>query len=74
MDVKFCPDCETYLVLEISNDENPNKLSSYKCKNCSYKKIVDISKEILAFKNLIISDFNEVMDKRINDLLVNLKI
>jgi len=45
MDVKFCPDCETYLVLEISNDENPNKLSSYKCKNCSYKKTVDISKE-----------------------------
>ena len=45
MDVKFCPDCETYLVLELLNDDNPNKLSSYKCKNCSYKKIVDISKE-----------------------------
>jgi len=43
--MKFCPDCETYLITEILNDENTNKILSYKCRNCSYKKIVDISKE-----------------------------
>jgi DNA-directed RNA polymerase subunit M/transcription elongation factor TFIIS len=43
--MKFCPDCETYLVTEILNDENTNKILSYKCKNCSYKQVVDISKE-----------------------------
>ena len=39
MDVKFCPDCETYLVLEVLNDDNPNKLSSYLYYNFVYKYI-----------------------------------
>ena len=43
--MKFCPDCETYLITEIVHDENTNKILSYKCKNCNYKKIIDISKE-----------------------------
>ena len=43
--MKFCPDCETYLITEILNDDNTNKILSYKCKNCSYKQIIDILKE-----------------------------
>ena len=43
--MKFCPDCETYLMTEILNDENTNKILSYKCKNCNYKKVIDIVEE-----------------------------
>ena len=43
--MKFCPDCDTYLITEILNTENTNKILSYKCKNCSYKQIVNIVKE-----------------------------
>ena len=43
--MKFCPDCETYLITEILNDDNTNKILSYKCKNCSYKQVIDILKE-----------------------------
>jgi len=43
--MKFCPDCETYLITEILNDENTNKILSYKCKNCSYTQVIDIVKE-----------------------------
>ena len=46
--MNFCPDCETYLITKIStssNAESPNKLINFYCNNCSYSKIVDISKE-----------------------------
>ena len=43
--MKFCPECETYLITEILNDENTNKILSYKCKNCSYSQVIDIVKE-----------------------------
>jgi DNA-directed RNA polymerase subunit M/transcription elongation factor TFIIS len=46
--MNFCPDCETYLVTQISaptSGENSNKLLNYYCNNCSYKKTVDIVKE-----------------------------
>ena len=43
--MKFCPECETYLITEILNDDNTNKILSYKCKNCSYKQVIDILKE-----------------------------
>ena len=43
--MNFCPDCETYLITQISNVDNTNKILSYKCNNCSYSKNVDISKE-----------------------------
>ena len=41
----FCPDCSTYLTTEILNNENTNKILSYKCKNCSYSRVIDIVKE-----------------------------
>lgn len=43
--MNFCPDCETYLVTKISSADNANKILSYVCNNCSYTKVVDISKE-----------------------------
>jgi DNA-directed RNA polymerase subunit M/transcription elongation factor TFIIS len=41
----FCPDCESYLVLKIVTNDNPNKLLNLECNNCGYKKNIDISKE-----------------------------
>lgn len=41
----FCPDCESYLITRIQNEDNANKLMSLNCNNCGYKKIIDISKE-----------------------------
>ena len=43
--MKFCPDCETYLMTEIVNNDNTNKILSYKCKNCNYRKVIDIAEE-----------------------------
>lgn len=43
--MNFCPDCETYLITKISSADNANKILSYVCNNCSYTKVVDISKE-----------------------------
>uniref|UniRef100_A0A6C0EXL4 DNA-directed RNA polymerase M/15kDa subunit domain-containing protein n=1 Tax=viral metagenome TaxID=1070528 RepID=A0A6C0EXL4_9ZZZZ len=43
--MNFCPDCETYLVTKISSADNANKILSYVCNNCSYTKVVDITKE-----------------------------
>ena len=43
--MNFCPECETYLTTQILNNDNTNKILSYKCNNCSYSKVVDISKE-----------------------------
>ena len=28
--MKFCPECETYLITEIVNDDNTNKILNYK--------------------------------------------
>jgi DNA-directed RNA polymerase subunit M/transcription elongation factor TFIIS len=43
--MNFCPDCENSLNTKITSDDNSNKIMSFVCNNCSYKKIVDISKE-----------------------------
>ena len=43
--MNFCPDCESYLVLRIIANDNPNKLLNLECNNCGYKKNIDISKE-----------------------------
>ena len=43
--MNFCPECETYLTTQILNNDNTNKILSYKCNNCSYSKVVDIGKE-----------------------------
>ena len=46
--MKFCPNCETYLVSEILSSDvesNPSKLLLYKCHNCGYKEQIDVSKE-----------------------------
>ena len=46
--MKFCPNCETYLVSEILSldiENNPNKLLLYKCNNCGYKEQIDVSKD-----------------------------
>ena len=43
--MNFCPECETYLTKQILNNDNTNKILSYKCNNCSYSKVVDIGKE-----------------------------
>ena len=43
--VNFCPDCESYLVLRIIPNDNPNKILNLECNNCGYKKNIDISKE-----------------------------
>ena len=43
--MNFCPECETYLTTKILNNDNTNKILSYKCNNCSYSKVIDIVKE-----------------------------
>ena len=43
--MNFCPDCENSLNTKISSDDNTNKIMSFVCNNCSYKKVIDISKE-----------------------------
>lgn len=43
--MNFCPDCESYLITRISNNDNPNKILNLECNNCGYKKNIDISKE-----------------------------
>ena len=43
--MNFCPDCENSLNTKISSDDNSNKIMSLVCNNCSYKKVIDISKE-----------------------------
>ena len=43
--MNFCPDCESYLVLRIIPNDNPNKILNLECNNCGYKKNIDISKE-----------------------------
>ena len=41
----FCPDCESYLITKIINNDNPNKILNLECNNCGYKKNIDVSKE-----------------------------
>lgn len=41
----FCPDCESYLITKIINNDNPNKILNLECNNCGYKKNIDTSKE-----------------------------
>lgn len=41
----FCPDCETCLIMRITNNDNPNKILNLECNNCGYKKNIDVSKE-----------------------------
>jgi DNA-directed RNA polymerase subunit M/transcription elongation factor TFIIS len=43
--MNFCPDCESYLVLRIIPNDNPNKILNLECNNCGYKKNIDIAKE-----------------------------
>jgi DNA-directed RNA polymerase subunit M/transcription elongation factor TFIIS len=43
--MNFCPDCESYLITKITNNDNPNKILNLECNNCGYKKNIDISKE-----------------------------
>ena len=43
--MNFCPDCETYLITKISNNENPNMILNLECSNCGYKKNIDIEQE-----------------------------
>jgi DNA-directed RNA polymerase subunit M/transcription elongation factor TFIIS len=43
--MNFCPDCESYLITKITNNENPNKILNLECNNCGYKKNIDIAKE-----------------------------
>jgi DNA-directed RNA polymerase subunit M/transcription elongation factor TFIIS len=43
--MNFCPDCESYLVLRIVPNDNPNKILNLECNNCGYKKNIDIAKE-----------------------------
>ena len=43
--MNFCPDCESYLITKITNNDNPNKLINLECRNCGYVKNIDISKE-----------------------------
>jgi DNA-directed RNA polymerase subunit M/transcription elongation factor TFIIS len=43
--MNFCPDCESYLVTKITNNDNPNKILNLECNNCGYKKNIDTSKE-----------------------------
>ena len=43
--MNFCHECETYLTTKILNNDNTNKILSYKCNNCSYSKVIDIVKE-----------------------------
>lgn len=45
MSTDFCPDCESYLVLRIIANDNPNKLLNQECNNCGYKKNIDLVKE-----------------------------
>ena len=62
--MKFCPDCETYLMTEIVNNDNTNKILSYKCKNCNYRKVIDISEEQsinVYIKKIIVLMKNQLM-------------
>ena len=43
--MNFCPDCENSLSIKILNDDNSNKILSFLCNNCNYKKNIDITKE-----------------------------
>ena len=43
--MNFCPDCESYLITKITNNDNPNKILNLECNNCGYKKNIDIAKE-----------------------------
>ena len=43
--MNFCPDCESYLLTKITNNDNPNKILNLECNNCGYKKNIDITKE-----------------------------
>lgn len=43
--MNFCPDCESYLVTKITNNDNPNKILNLECNNCGYKKNIDTAKE-----------------------------
>ena len=43
--MNFCPDCENSLSIKILNDDNSNKILSFICNNCNYKKNIDITKE-----------------------------
>ena len=47
--MKFCPDCETYLMTEIVNNENTNKILTYKCKNCNTSDVVIIINSQLTY-------------------------
>ena len=40
--MNFCPDCESYLVLRIIPNDNPNKILNLECNNCGYKKNIDL--------------------------------
>ena len=35
--MKFCPDCENYLKLEITETKGNQQTLNYKCNNCSYQ-------------------------------------
>ena len=40
--MNFCPDCESYLILRIVPNDNPNKILNLECNNCGYKKNIDL--------------------------------
>lgn len=41
----FCPDCESYLVTRIIDNDNPNKILNLQCNNCGYTKNIDVFEE-----------------------------
>ena len=55
--MNFCPDCESYLITRITNNDDPNKILNLECSNCGYKKNIDISKEP-EYKRVYYNNYN----------------
>jgi len=55
--MNFCPDCQSYLVTKITNNDDPNKIMNLECNNCGYKKNIDVSKEP-QYKRVYYNNYN----------------
>lgn len=72
--MNFCPDCENYLALKISNIDTISDISdllSLKCNNCHYEKKIDIKKEP-EYMCVHSNNYNNTNDKLYNKNLNHL--
>ena len=58
--MKFCPDCENYLKLDISEKRNNEQVLNYKCHNCNYIELYNSKESTCVYKN----EYDSIIEMR----------